>query len=80
MANPEVCCPRCSLGLNELIQEKLNVADAYYDKRLTELLAHNNELLERARAAERDVLAMREVARMAIIVAGEIAKQLPRPA
>lgn len=80
MANPEVCCPRCSLGLNELIHERLNDADAYYDKRLTELLAHNNELLERARKAERELIHMLEVARMAVVVAGEIAKQLPRPA
>lgn len=49
-----------------------------HDKRVTELLQANNELLERARTAEADALRMRDIARMAVVVAGEMSKELLR--
>lgn len=45
--------------------------------RVQELLQANNDYLERARKAERELAVARNVAKMAIIVAGEMAKQLP---
>jgi hypothetical protein len=45
---------------------------------VTELLHANNALLERARTAEADARHMREIARMAVVVAGEMGKELLR--
>lgn len=47
------------------------------ERRIDELLQVGNEYLERARKAERELADARNVAKMAIIVAGEMAKQLP---
>lgn len=57
---------------------KLLLADYLaHEKRVEELLQANNESLERARKAERELAQARNVAKMAVIVAGEMAKQLP---
>lgn len=57
---------------------KLLLADCIArEKRVDELLQANNEYLERARKAERELAQARNVAKMAVIVAGEMAKQLP---
>jgi hypothetical protein len=65
------CCPHCARLID------VTLIDGAYDQRITELLQANNELLERARTAERALIEARRVAQMAIIVAGEIAKSLP---
>jgi hypothetical protein len=47
-----------------------------HDRRVTELLAHNNELLDRARKAEADATASRNAMLSVAIVAGGFARML----
>jgi len=79
-------CPCCGAAMvyekdtavpYKIVDAALRHLRGVHDARVTELLAHNNELLERCRQADRNTIEAREVARKAIIVAGEIAKQLP---
>jgi hypothetical protein len=76
------CLSNTEISDNEWVsrqtaQEALQHLIRCHDDRVSELLRHNNELLERCRAADRETIVAREVARKAIIVAGEIAKTLP---
>lgn len=84
MAQIQCACCMCHVEIDESewvprksAQEALQVLYRSHDDRVSELLRHNNELLERCRAADRETIVARELARKAIIVAGAIAKQLP---
>lgn len=82
----EITCPCCAAAIavdethwihKQIVDEQLRVLDSLHDQRVTELLTSNNELLERCRQADRDTIQAREIARKAVIVAGEMAKCLP---
>lgn len=82
----DITCPCCSAAIavdetHWVAKETVDAAMAHllkmHDQRVTELLTSNNELLKRCRQADRDTIQAREVARKAIVVAGEMAKYLP---
>lgn len=71
MALHLVCvkCPICNA-----IADPSAVDLGFHDRRVGELLTANNELLERARDAETQLAYITEIARQAVMLAGEMAK------